>query len=499
MEQELVPYYHAQHNQTPDQLYNLLASRTFSFVSTTVWHEMRVSSSQPIYRNQLGSLRSSLISHSHSHELKIEKGAYVDFGECFNNIITTYTEYQAFNPAPQQDKSLLWKLSWDNRYIWGKNQAWTLSPLSVLHNQQSQHVHDIMIAKIPEHNLPFTRCVLESQMLDFFGDFSAQTLTYKGEEVYQDLILCTDWISMCCELDLTLPNTPNLHKVVCFKCAATKELLRTRWLDDPFQWHDNTLTITDFPNAAFDNISLDLRRYCWMHGCSNLLSNLLILCHNLLPARSPARTAFHTLIHRVCAHWHPTKALIPKQMKEFFQYQLHSSIPSIFDTQHLHHLHWPCTPHTFVRSTSAIVAMALDSVQVYKDFAYTPKPTPEDFHSIHVARDCILSIHSHFKWRLAPTTHYLTNHAILEAEEDGTAYNTLQEGVEHKNQEDLHEAHVTMKGTYIYATHESSWEHMLNQQTLRSTLTYWLCSFFPHTYNCNPTQQCNTTYQGYTT
>jgi len=155
-------------------------------------------------------------------------------------------------------------------------------------------------------------------------------------------------------------------------------------------------------------------------------------------------------------------------MKEFFQYQLHTLIPPIFDTQHLHHLTWPCTPHSFVRSTSAIVTILLDSVCVYKDFAYTPLPTPEDFHSIHVARDCILSIHAHFKWRLAPTTHYMTNHAILEAEEDGTAYNTLQEGVEHKNQDDKHEARVTVKGSDKPAPHE----HMLNQQDLRLTLTY---------------------------
>jgi len=104
-------------------------------------------------------------------------------------------------------------------------------------------------------------------------------------------------MSMCCELDLTPPNTPLLHKVVCFKCQATKQLLRTTWLDNLFEWHDEVLTIDDFPNAALSNIPLEQRRYCWMHGCANLLSNSLIGCHNIFRPRHPSRRAFHEVIH----------------------------------------------------------------------------------------------------------------------------------------------------------------------------------------------------------
>ena len=128
--------------------------------------------------------------------------------------------------------------------------------------------------------------------------------------------------------------------------------------------------------------------------------------------------------------------------------------------------------------------MLLDSVRVYKDFAYTPYPLPADYNSLYVARDCILSVHALFKWRLAPTTHYMTNHAITEAKLDESAYITLQEGVEHKNQEDKHEARVTMKNTYTLPTHETSWEHMLNQQQLRLMLTY--LGYAPHTHTPAP-------------
>ena len=111
MEHELQPYYHALHFEPNIDLYKLLASRTFSFVSTPLWHEMRVTSYQPIYRNQLNSLRSTLISRSHTHQLQIVQGAYVDLDRYFNNIISMYSYYQAFTPINKQDKSLLWKLS----------------------------------------------------------------------------------------------------------------------------------------------------------------------------------------------------------------------------------------------------------------------------------------------------------------------------------------------------------------------------------------------------
>jgi hypothetical protein len=136
-------------------------------------------------------------------------------------------------------------------------------------------------------------------------------------------------------------------------------------------------------------------------------------------------------------------------MKEFFAHGITAKLILLFQDTQLHHLAWPESPHTFIHSTPAVIEMLLDSVCVYWQFAYTPKPIIEDFHSLHVARDCILTVHALYKWHLAPTIHYMTNHAIIDAEIDGTAYTTLQEGVEHYNKEDKQESCVTLKGSHI--------------------------------------------------
>jgi hypothetical protein len=157
-------------------------------------------------------------------------------------------------------------------------------------------------------------------------------------------------------------------------------------------------------------------------------------------------------------------------MKQFFHLNLHQIIPQAFSQHDLHHLIWYSQPHTYIRSTYQIVALLLDSANTYLEFAYTPFPSPYDFNILCIARHCILSIHALFGWRLAPTTHYMTNHAIMDVERDGTAYHTLQEAVEYGNKEDKHEARVTFKGSFK-CSEETPWEHILNQQRLRLKLT----------------------------
>jgi hypothetical protein len=41
-----------------------------------------------------------------------------------------------------------------------------------------------------------------------------------------------------------------------------------------------------------------------------------------------------------------------------------------------------------------------------------------------------------WKWKITSTAHYLTNHAVIDAEYDRTAYNILQEEVQHLNHQD---------------------------------------------------------------
>jgi hypothetical protein len=481
----IVPYYHSVVSDPNASITSLLATKTFFRIPLSVWEAMRKDAHLPVYRNELQQVRHTLLSPSLSHPLHNEKGAYLDLHAYFEEIVSTYlTQHAIFTTNIGTAQSWKWKLSWDNRYLWGKNEGWSLSPLNTLHLQSPQHVYNVMVAHIPERNIPFTNCVVESNMEDFFGDFENMIVSLNGEEIQQQLILNSDWMAMCCELDCTLPNTANLWKGVCWKCGSDKQILRHSWLEHPFKWYDELLTIHDFPNAALSVVPLSSRRYCWMHGISNLLSNCLTNCHALLPAKSSSRHQFHQTLFMILHNWKPTKALIPKQMKQFFHLKLHHTIPQAFSQHDLHHLPWLMEPHTFIRSTSNTIAMLLDSVRTYFEFAYMPLPSSQDFKLLNIARNCILSVHACFGWRLAPTTHYMTNHAIKDAERDGTAYHTLQEGVEHGNQEDKHEARVTFKGSYYGEMNETAWEHMLNQQRLKLKLTS--LDYAPPPYSLEP-------------
>jgi len=161
-------------------------------------------------------------------------------------------------------------------------------------------------------------------------------------------------------------------------------------------------------------------------------------------------------------------------MKDFFDSKYHLGIGPLFhkDNQQ-HELSWNQQPHTFILSTPKMYTLLFDSIRVFKEFSYTPFPSPSHYQCLHTARDCILSIYAYHKWRLAPTTHYLTSHAIVDAEFDGTAYSTLAEGVECKNRDDKKDGRVTFKGKSPSPTAEIPLEHMLNNQQLRLTLTDW--------------------------
>ena len=76
---------------------------------------------------------------------------------------------------------------------------------------------------------------------------------------------------------------------MCCRCGANKELLRGGYLSDPFKWHANILTISDFPEAIFDQFPLTARRYDWMHGITNMLHNCCLGLLALLPSSSLQR------------------------------------------------------------------------------------------------------------------------------------------------------------------------------------------------------------------
>ncbi len=465
------PYYHATSTNVIENDYELLAKKVFGRYSETGWEESRKLSHLPVKHNQLASLRQQLIRPNHAISLTTESGAYVDFSSHIANVVTTYSEQQAFLPPSTTHNNCNFKLSWDNFKTSNENEAWTLTPLSVLHNQRPVHSHLIMHANIPERNINMLRCVVESGLQDAMLDFDGKTFTYQGDEIFINLSLTADWMGHCAELNAPLPNTRSLFDTACWRCGTNKQVLRTNWKQDPFRWYDTLLSTADFPNAIFDEFPLSSRRYCGMHGNANLLSNCLSGLLSLLPSKSPERVKFFAFIQQIKKDWDPTKALSPKQMKTFFNLHFEENLYPLFtkiETTHL--VPWPETPYSFPLTTSQALHMLFDSLYIFYHFAYTQHPTKHDFTILYTARHCILACHFIWDWWIAPSVHFMLSHAILDAEIDKTAYTTLQEGVEHTNHEQKEELRITYKATTTPNIPETRSEHLINQQQLRINL-----------------------------
>jgi len=61
----------------------------------------------------------------------------------------------------------------------------------------------------------------------------------------------------------------------------------------------------------------------------------------------------------------------------------------------------------------------------------------------------------------------MMNEAVYYAQQDKTAYITLQEGVEHSNYDDQQAAQRTLKSSFHKISHENCYESLLNRRTLK--------------------------------
>jgi hypothetical protein len=273
------------------------------------------------------------------------------------------------------------------------------------------------------------------------------------------------------ELDLARPNTPDLTLPVCWLCGVTKQHLKHDWLLDPFGWHFPSLDIYNFPKACIYQAPLSTRRYDWMHGVSNMLSNTIKNLLKSIPPRSHLKTQikdhlFDCLDRRIHSKFKNNSTFIPREMKKFFELDMHLTLPPLLDQHTLQP--FPTPSRTQMYTPCLGLALGLDAIRYYNDYAYKPRPTVEETQQLHEARTRVLSLYAGNKWPLTPTLHFMTNEAIILAEQDGTAYNTLQEGVEHENYFDKVLSRNTLRSSEHVYTGINTWQQVLdNQQLIR--------------------------------
>ena len=144
----------------------------------------------PVFKNRINLLRRNLLGDYQSSRLRGLKGAFVDLNHHIDKVVEVYGRNEMFD---DDSEVYIWKVSWDNRGLAGKNEAWTLSPMSVPLSQSMTHAHDIMIAAINEKNIDMNLAVSNAEFLDVLEEFENSTIIYNHEEKYQKLILCADW------------------------------------------------------------------------------------------------------------------------------------------------------------------------------------------------------------------------------------------------------------------------------------------------------------------
>ena len=447
----------------------------FTKLSSEGWIEARKKQKQPVYRNEINHVHHILLDGKKATHLTTAVGAFHNLDTFFENILVTYLVNEGFGSSPiPGDTSLWFKISWDNRQLLGKNEAWTITPLHTTMAQCSHHTRDFCIAKTPERAAELKAIVSEIGLNAFLSTFEEKRCMYLGTERSLRFIISTDWMAIVAELGCALPNTKNLDVGVCWCCGVNKKYLRAGWLATPFAYFEPTNTIHKFPTALLPNVPLENRRYNWMHMITNGLTNtvkLIIKEYHPTPSTKQEFDAvidccLDARIHKTT--YKATSSFVCSEMKAFFACGLHTSLPRLYDKPPLNKLTQYPTPSKFptLASFATMLEFALDAFRYYYDLAYKQKPTQPEIDHIWHARDRILSLYAGKSWRIAPTLHYLTNEAIHYLLIDHSAYSTLQEGVEHANLDDMVLSTHTLQSAQHFVTGDSSWQAMLNKQTL---------------------------------
>jgi len=157
-------------------------------------------------------------------------------------------------------------------------------------------------------------------------------------------------------------------------------------------------------------------------------------------------------------------------MKKFFAFKKTDELQALYQDLTEYQLPWEEEALHIHRTVNQMVAMLLDSIRVFYQFAYTPWPQPRDLSTLLIARRCILSVSAFHQWQLEPTVHYMTSHAIDFVKEDMTSYSTLQEAVEHQNFTDKQDSKTTMKFLSSGNERQSCWKQILQRQELKRIL-----------------------------
>ncbi len=366
---------------------------------------------------------------------------------------------------------VLWKFSFDNRYIFShKNEGFFFQPLSVDDPQSPSHVITYAVAEERECNELLLLVHHLSGVNNFLAHFDQHHVVLDDCFHAFDFIICADWVGLIYELNGTPPNSAAPTAQPCWCCAITKQVLKLEWWENPFTEHHVRNDIDCFPRASLPSVPLHKRRYCWMHGVTRMLSHLIYLLYFMLPTTGTKQKQFLQVVQKISPKWlpHPKKsALQAKQMKHFIRTDHAHHIVAIFDDlAPFPGIKWPLPERELNLSPRAQCDAVFDAARVYHDFASTEWHSQQAFTSLWQARTLLLGFLAANRKPLTPTFHYMTNEAVYFAAHDGTAYFTLQEAIEHQNHLDKLDVQHTTAAPVALSRFQSRWQQLLHYQAL---------------------------------
>jgi hypothetical protein len=457
-------------------VYSLLEDKVQGRMTWSAWSHHRKCANLPVLRKPMQQLSIALLLDE-PHPLKFQshkKGAFFEIAEIFARVVEMNYFDGRLLPHAVGSEPLLWKISYDNRYIFGnKNEGYFIQPLSVDDPQSPSHVTTVALHEGREMNENLRKAFTEMRFNDFLSDLPHLRMEIDEKYLHFDFIVCADWIGITRELGVDAPNAKSPDAETCWCCSITKGVLKTSWWQEPWKYHCMTNSINDFPNAVLWAVPLDKRRYCWMHGVTRMISTALLEFHSLLSTLGGQKNAWKAMIRTVVPEWEPNPkkgALQAKQMKSFirnFNKKLLSTIlESIPNASQVKPILWPDEPNSLVLPLFQQFEMVIDAIRVYHDFAYRKHPQRQDFITLWHARTVILGFWAANQLFLPPVMHFMTNEGIAFAVQDNTAYTTLQEAIEHQNSIDKADMEFTNGQNSVGIVSDSAFQQMLIHQHL---------------------------------
>jgi hypothetical protein len=335
-----------------------------------------------------------------------------------------------------------WKLVFDEMKLWSGHLYRTVS-LQIMDTSQIQNPFfctTVGLARIAGTNQELKRLTEEMKLREFVSWLENLSIeTIRGVFPMKIIESC-DWDALAMELGAPFANQKG---EICFFCHENTSHLENWWQDnDIFHILPIDREITDWPRALVP-LPLEDRRYDPMHCLRNNLLWALRHIFTLAPRYSRLHTPFKTIVSEIHPGWDLESSISCKEMKEFFERNLHYKIGNLFHSEGktllLH-------KSSIQKSFGEIALMILDGFRFFKDFVYTPWPNSTDFINLEKARRNILIAAASCRWRFTVTTHYAISHLVTFLRSDRTGWYCLNEAVEREHLSQREQQNNVWKG-----------------------------------------------------